>query len=137
MVAQAYIKDGYTERAFIKGIPGMYEDVHFEYRTLLADQIRGVLHNWDSISAEEKNHRINSVILKQVLSWDLQHDKKMLPKDLETLNRLKINLIDRMFNIIVQLAVSDVEVSSEQLDLDTLLDNPVRPEVKQEEEAKN
>lgn len=41
MVVKAYITDGYTEKAFIKGIPGMYEDVHFEYRRWLPQRNAG------------------------------------------------------------------------------------------------
>ncbi len=139
MVAQAYIKDGYTEKSFIKGIEGMYEDVHFEYRTMLSEKIRGVTHSWGLISAAEQTRRIHAVIIKQVISWDLEHDGKILPVEQKVLSRLKHNLQDRIFNIIAQFEVGDTEKieETEELDLDSLLDDPASIESQEEENAKN
>ncbi len=138
MVAKAYITDGYTEKAFIKGIPGMYENVHFEYRTMLSDKIRAVTHSWALLSAAEQTRRINSVILKQVISWDIEHEGEVLPVEQKVLSRLRHNLMDRIFNIVAQFEAGDIEtVESEELDLDKLLDETTTIDEQQEADSKN
>ena len=103
----------------------MHGPVRFEYRVMLSDKIRDVLHSWDLISSTEKTRRIHAVISKQVISWDLEGDGKSLPIDTSSLSHLKRNIVERLFNIVMQLDVSD-EVE-EELDLDELLGKPEDP----------
>lgn len=112
-MASAYIPDGYTEKAFIKGVPGLYQAVRFEYRPLLPDAVRAKTHSWNLISATEASKRINETIHKQVVSWDLEHDDKALPVESKVVCRLKFNLLDRMFNIITQFDVGDEDPNAE------------------------
>lgn len=134
MVAKSYIADGYTEKGYIAAIPQLHGPVRFEYRVMLSDKIREVLHTWDLISAAERTRRIHTVMIKQLVSWDLEEKGKSLPIDGKTLSRLKRNIVERLFNIAMQLDVSDAEVKlDEELDLDKLLDDTLA----EEEDAKN
>lgn len=119
MSAKSYISDGYTEKGLIKEVPKLHGPVRFEYRVMMSDKIREVLHSWDLISATEKTRRTHGVIMKQIISWDLEEDGKPLPIDSKTLVRLKRNIVERLFNMVMQLEVSD-EVEDE-LDLDKIL----------------
>lgn len=134
MVTKSYIADGYTEKGYIAAILQMHGPVRFEYRVMLSDKIREVLHAWDLISAAERTRRIHTVIIKQLVSWDLEEKGKSLPIDGKTLSRLKRNIVERLFNIAMQLDVSDAEVKlDEELDLDKLLDDTPA----EEKDAKN
>lgn len=128
MSAKSYISDGYTEKGMIKELLRMHGPVQFEYRVMLSDKIRDVLHSWELISSTEKTRRIHAVIIKQVISWDLEEDGKPIPLEAKYLSRLKRNIVERIFNIIIQLDVSD-EVG-EELDLNKVLGDA-------EDEAKN
>lgn len=140
MVAKNYIADGYTEDGLINAIPNMHGPVRFQYRVMLSDKIRELIHAWDMISAAERTRRTHAVIIKQVVSWDLvKEDPKTgeetpLPITAESLTRLKRNIVERLFNIVMQLETTDEETKPEEdLDLDKLLsDKPT-----EEEDAKN
>ncbi|QDU53541.1 hypothetical protein [Gimesia panareensis] len=121
MVAKSYISDGYTEKGLIKEVPRLHGPVNFEYRVMLSDKIREVLHSWDLISATEKTRRIHAVIIKQIASWDLEEDGQSLPIDSKTLSRLKRNIVEKLFNIVMQLDLPDEMEPSEELDLDKVL----------------
>ncbi|MCA9013863.1 MAG: hypothetical protein KDA77_00905 [Planctomycetaceae bacterium] len=119
MSAKSYITDGYTEKGLIKEVPKVHGPVRFEFRVMLSDKIRDVLSSWELISSTERTRRIHAVIMKQVISWDLSEDGEPLKIDSGTLSRLKRNIVERLFNIVMQLDVSD-EVE-EELDLDKVL----------------
>lgn len=121
MVAKSFISDGYTEKGYIKEVPRLHGEVRFEYRVMLSDKIREVLHSWDLISAAEKTRRIHAVVVKQMVSWDLEEDGKPLPIDAKTLPRLKRNIVEKLFNIVMQLDVPDEVEQPEELDLDKVL----------------
>lgn len=121
MVTKSFITDGYTEKGLIKELPRMHGPVRFEFRVMLSDKIRDVLHSWDLVSSTERTRRIHAVIMKQVTSWDLEDDGKPLPIDQNTLSHLKRNIVERLFNIVMQLDVSDEATADEELDLDKLL----------------
>ncbi|QDT94360.1 hypothetical protein [Gimesia algae] len=134
MVAKNYIADGYTEDALISGVPNMHGPVRFAFRVMLSDKIREILSSWDLLSAAEKTRRIHAVIVKQVVSWDLEEDGKPLPINQDTLVHLKRNIVERLFNIVMQLDTSDEETKiEEEIDFDKLL-GTTSPE---EEDAKN
>lgn len=125
MTAPSFISDGCTEKGLIKEVPRLHGPVRFEYRVMLSDKIRDILHSWDLVSATEKTRRIHAVVKSQVLSWDLTmpdqttKEEIPLPVDSKYFPKLKRNIIERIFNIIMQLDVSD-EVE-EEIDLDKVL----------------
>ena len=121
MVTKSYIIDGYTEKGYLKEVPRMHGSVQFDYRVMLSDKIREVLHSWDLISAAEKTRRIHAVIIKQIVSWDLEHEGELLPIDSRTLSHLKRNIVEKLFNVIMQLDIPDEVEPSEELDLDKVL----------------
>lgn len=133
MSASSYITDGYTEKAVINAYPNLHGRVEFEYRTMLSDRIREVLHSWDLISATEKTRRIHAVIEKQVIRWNLEHNGKTLPITAIVLAHLKRRVVEQMFNIVMQLDTTDeVETADTELDLDKVLSGP-----DPEDDAKN
>lgn len=119
----------------------MHGSVRFKFRVMMSDKIREILHAWDMISATERTRRTHAVILKQLVSWDLTRkgpktkEEIPLPVTAESLVHLKRNIVERMFNMIMQLDASDDDSTkeAEDLDLDKLLADPHTGE----EDAKN
>ncbi len=50
--ARAYIPDGYTENGLIKEIKNVHETVRFQYRPVLPESVRALMHNYFEKSAK-------------------------------------------------------------------------------------
>ena len=64
---------------------------------------------WGDAKPEAKSERINGLIEKHVIEWDLTHKGKVLPITGDVLERLKQPFVDRLFNIITYSDKSDEE----------------------------
>jgi len=107
MATQAYIDDGYTEQGYLQEVRGIHQACRFTYRPVMPGDMRETLHHWAEISATEKTERIYETLRKHLIKWDFEYDKKILPIEVVTLERLKQPFVDRIFNIITCSDISD------------------------------
>ncbi len=114
MTTQAYIEDGYTEEGYMKELPHVHQACKFKYRPLLPATVRTTMHKWSEITGEEKTERINNTLVDHLVSWDLTHNKNILPIKAETFMRLRQPFVDRLFNIVTSSDLSDEEIKDKQ-----------------------
>lgn len=116
--ARAYIPDGYTENGLIKEIKNVHETVRFQYRPVLPESVRALMHNYFEKSAKAQGEIVDQTLMRQLIEWDLQdHQGSPLPINTQNLKRIKKPLKDRLFNIVTCFDGSDDDVDGSQVEL--------------------
>ncbi len=109
--------DGYTEKGFIKSIPGLHGDLRFEYRPFLVEERSKLLSGFDKLEQEKQDVIVARTFSERITAWDLQgKDGEEIPICLHIARRLKPALFYRLWAIILGTDASDLdpEWSSEE-----------------------
>lgn len=103
-----YISDGYTERAFIAGIPRLHPPVHLTYRPFLQEERHRLLTENGKLPPAKASLNTANVLAKKIQSWDLADAKgEPVKVDAEAIRRLKPALLSRLVEIVMGLEPSD------------------------------
>lgn len=140
MKLSAYIYDGYTRQAFLKSVPGLYPDIHFQYRPCTAAQAEVVLGKTRRESDDNSNATFMAqVISKHILDWDIEGNNGKLPIKPETIRCLQSQVFQRMFSIVLGLAAGDLkegektDSSDDEMDYNAIFESTNR----EQQEVKN
>jgi len=96
-----FIGDGYEERAYLRGVPKLYDDVRFTFRPMLAEARADYVDRGSRLRAREQTKRSAEMIEHHVLEWDIRDDKdRLVPLTAENILRLHPNLFNRLLWVI-------------------------------------
>lgn len=105
-----FLDDGYTEKSFIRGVPGLFGDLRFEFRPMRLDQRAPVLSKWNKLEADKQTAAMAQFVARQLVSWQLKtakgHD---VPVSAENLMRLRPALQERLVNIVLGIEPADLD----------------------------
>ena len=96
-----FIGDGYEERAYLRGVPKLYDDVRFTFRPMLAEARADYVDRGSRLRAREQTRRSAEVIEHHVIDWDIRNgDNHLLPITTDVILRLHPNLFNRFLWVI-------------------------------------
>lgn len=94
--------DGYTETAFLLEVPRLYPEVHLAFRPLPSEKRTLIRYQIEKKKDTERPGLWNSVVAKQLVSWNLQDEKgDPLPISDKVIARLKPALYERIYGVIM------------------------------------
>lgn len=104
----SYIPDGYTESAYIRAVPRLYNELRFEFRPLLVDQ-RNIIADAAQKAPPDKADRIlAAAVAKRLVSWSLVDSQgNGVPIGEANVLRLKPALFSRVYFIVAGTDASD------------------------------
>ena len=100
----AYLRDGYNQHGFIRGVPRLFDDVRFEYRPCLHEERLGLDLANPRLTPKELAQRTYKLLADKLLSWDVkadENDDEHLPIKLDSIRRLHPAVIERLYAIVV------------------------------------
>lgn len=102
MTGRAFIPDGYTETAFIRELPGVHEEIRFEFRPTPPRVVRSMMNTFYDKPADTQSDIIEGTLAKSIVSWDLKAPggEDTLTVSIENFRKIKKELLDRFFMIV-------------------------------------
>lgn len=109
--AVAYINDGYTERGYIAGVPGLHGPLRFAYRPALLEEVTAYNRGADKLKDHELNKYAARWAAGRLQSWDLtDHKGNPIPIAADALLRLRSpRLFYRLVRIFLGDEASDID----------------------------
>ena len=116
--------DGYTEKAFLKGEPRLYDDFRFEFRPMRIEDKNTIVAAAQQMKPGERDGVLAKAMLPRIVSWDMKDGKGSTVKIThQKIMALKPKLFNRVFWIITGDEATDVdplETAEERSELDQL-----------------
>lgn len=142
---QNFISDGYTEKGYIRAVPGLYGELRFEFRPVLPQSRTVLLREIAKRPDQEQEPQVAHVIAKQVVSWDVTNNGQPVPITPANVLRLRPSLFQKLWGIVTNLEPSDLdpkstpeEAAAQTVDLlEAALNNRLPLDFKQEAAVKN
>lgn len=111
--ARAFIPDGYTQDCYISELTNIHEAVRFQFRPVLPESVRTLMHNFFEKSARIQGQIIDETLQRQLIRWDLcDHEGNPVELTVKNLQRIKKPLKDRLFNIVTCYEGGDTEIDT-------------------------
>jgi len=114
----AIIEDGYTERGYVKGVPGLYPPVRFLYRRMAAPQQQAMYDEVDRQTDPAMRIPVQSIHLMRgyLLQWDVVNGKNQaVALSADALAKCTAPLFYRIRNIITCAEASDLDTAAPHL----------------------
>ena len=103
----SFFRDGYTVKAFIKGIPRLFDDLRFEFRPCLHEERLALDLANPRLNAKELAQRTYKLLAEKVKSWDLTvphqttGELELVAISTATIRHLQPVLLDVLYKIVV------------------------------------
>lgn len=108
MSTNAFIADGYNERAYVGEVPRLYPAVRFEYRPTPLQELVGYRREVAKLGELDTYKHAAKFLAGKLVSWDLKDDKgEPAPLKTETILRLRHPLFLRILAIVHGLEAPD------------------------------
>jgi hypothetical protein len=142
---QNYIPEGYVEKAFLRGVPGLYADFRIEYRPVLPQNRTVIVRAVGRLPDDQQDPAAAKAVAKQLVSWDLANIGKPVSITVENVLRLRPALFQRLFNVVLGMEAPDidpqapvVEVAAQATDLlEAAINGRLTADVRDEAAVKN
>ncbi len=66
-----YLADGYTQPAYLKGVPNLYEDLRFTYRPAVIEERSQILANFSTTKPDAFDRKVALFLAQKIKSWDI------------------------------------------------------------------
>lgn len=112
------ISDGYTERAWLAGVPHLYPRVEFSYRPFLQEQLVAYQLQADKLTGLQLRQFAAGLLAAAVVEWDLKDGRgNVVPIDAAAMLRLKDRLFQRLLMVVSTLEPPDGSIDPDARDL--------------------
>lgn len=109
-MSTGYIPDGYTRKAFIRGVPRLYDDLHIEHRPARRVTRAEHFRNLDKLTADPiKSERAAcDFVATRLIGWDLRSAAgEAVPLSADSLFNIEPALFERIYLIVLGSAAGD------------------------------
>jgi hypothetical protein len=96
-----YLSDGYSEKAFLRGVPKLHGALRFTFRPVLAENRADFVERNGRLDAREQTRKAAELIKGQLVEWDLRTPKgEVVPVSTDAILRLHPRLLDRLLWVV-------------------------------------
>lgn len=66
-----YLADGYTQPAYLKGVPNLYEDLRFTYRPAVVEERSQIVATFGNAKPDAFDRKVAQFLAHKIKSWDV------------------------------------------------------------------
>ena len=145
-MAASYIPDGYEEKAYIEGVPGLHGPLRFSYRPMRVEEGSEFYHGLNGLKPREAERHTAKMLASKIRTWSLRgRDDDALKVESKTVLGMQRRLFQRLLAIVIGSEPSDLDPEWSDDEQDAYVSGKVQAstdgktvqQVKQEADEKN
>lgn len=103
------INDGYTRQGYIEAVPRLHDELVFEYRPMIPEEVEQLNAALDRTIPVQTIHRVAAAVLKHLKSWsEVDEEGKPVPLSFDAIRRLPYPMLSNVRRIIEGTMPSDL-----------------------------
>lgn len=124
------VRDGFTQRGYIKAVEGLHGELRFTFRPMLPEDVEvleAFRDRYGVTSPDKARAKIAIETFKRLAGWSVMADGKPLPLSEGNVRRMRMPLQSKLYHIVACLSATDIdpEWSDGLEDLEPLLETAV------------
>lgn len=105
------IRDGYTRTGYIAAVERLHDELRFEYRPMLPEQVETLQDATEKKTPSEGIRLVAAALAKQITSWSETAGEDAnatpVPINFEHVRRLHFSVINKLYRIVAGISPSD------------------------------